>query len=76
MIAAGVRFGCVVADAGYGLSARFRQGLALANLAGPLAFRATSRCTLLMSRWSDRLRGAAVPLSAFQILYQWRLKMY
>jgi len=50
VIAAGVRFGCVVADAGYGLSARFRQGLQLANLAGPLAFRATSRCTLLMSR--------------------------
>jgi len=46
VIAARVRFGCVVADAGYGLSARFRQGLT----AGPLAFRATSRCTLLMSR--------------------------
>ena len=27
MIAAGVRFGCVLADAGYGLSAPFRQGL-------------------------------------------------
>ena len=27
VIAAGVRFGCVMADAGYGLSARFRQGL-------------------------------------------------
>ena len=26
------------------------RGLQLANLAGPLAFRATSRCTLLMSR--------------------------
>src|SRR5262249_3587061 len=26
-IAAGVRFGCVLADAGYGLSAPFRQGL-------------------------------------------------
>lgn len=27
VIAAGVRFGCVLADAGYGLSAPFRQGL-------------------------------------------------
>jgi len=28
VIAAGVRFGCVVADAGYGRSALFRSGLA------------------------------------------------
>jgi SRSO17 transposase len=33
MIAAGVRFGCVLADAGYGLSAPFRQGLTARNLA-------------------------------------------
>jgi SRSO17 transposase len=32
-IAAGVRFGCVVADAGYGLSAPFRQGLTARKLA-------------------------------------------
>ena len=38
-IAAGVRFGCVLADAGYGL---------LANLLGQSAFRGTSRCTLPM----------------------------
>src|SRR5438094_531227 len=31
-IAAGVRFGCVLADAGYGLSAPFRQGLAARKL--------------------------------------------
>jgi SRSO17 transposase len=31
--AAGVRFGCVLADAGYGLSAPFRQGLTERNLA-------------------------------------------
>ena len=31
--AAGVRFGCVLADAGYGLSAPFRQGLTARNLA-------------------------------------------
>jgi SRSO17 transposase len=33
VIAAGVRFGCVVADAGYGLSAPFRQGLTARKLA-------------------------------------------
>jgi SRSO17 transposase len=33
MIAAGVRFGCVLADAGYGLSAPFRQGLTARGLA-------------------------------------------
>jgi len=32
IIAAGVRFGCVLADAGYGLSALFRQGLTARNL--------------------------------------------
>jgi len=33
MIAASVRFGCVLADAGYGLSAPFRQGLTARKLA-------------------------------------------
>src|SRR6266705_1536497 len=33
VIAAGVRFGCVLADAGYGLSEPFRQGLTARNLA-------------------------------------------
>ena len=33
VIAAGVRFGCVLADAGYGLSAPFRRGLTARNLA-------------------------------------------
>src|SRR6266542_2530626 len=33
VIAAGVRFGCVLADAGYGLSARFRHGLTVRGLA-------------------------------------------
>ena len=32
VIAAGVRFGCVLADAGYGLSAPFRQGLSARSL--------------------------------------------
>src|SRR5262249_23874805 len=38
IIAAGVRFGCVVADAGYGLSAPFRQGLTVRKLAGAVGF--------------------------------------
>src|SRR5215207_8846423 len=33
VIAAGVRFGCVLADAGYGLSAPFRQGLTTRGVA-------------------------------------------
>jgi len=33
MMSVGVRFGCVVADAGYGLSAPFRQGLTARKLA-------------------------------------------
>jgi SRSO17 transposase len=33
IIAAGVRFGCVLADAGYGMSAPFRQGLTARKLA-------------------------------------------
>ena len=33
VMAAGMRFGCVVADAGYGLSAPFRQGLTTRGLA-------------------------------------------
>ena len=33
IIAAGVRFGCVLADAGYGMSAPFRQGLTARELA-------------------------------------------
>ena len=32
VIAAGMRFGCVLADAGYGLSAPFRQGLTARKL--------------------------------------------
>jgi SRSO17 transposase len=36
-IAAGVRFGCVLADAGYGLSAPFRQGLTARKLVWAVA---------------------------------------
>jgi SRSO17 transposase len=48
MIAAGVRFGCVLADAGYGMSAPFRHASRSAACSGPLVFLATSRCTLSM----------------------------
>ncbi|VFU10544.1 transposase (fragment) [Methylocella tundrae] len=38
LTAQGVRFGAVLADAGYGLSAAFRQGLSARGLFGPWAF--------------------------------------
>jgi SRSO17 transposase len=38
VIAAGVRFGCVLADAGYGLSAPFRQGLTSRGLVWAVGF--------------------------------------
>ena len=45
LISIGVRFRCVLADAGYGLSAPFRQGLTARKLAGLSASLVTSRCT-------------------------------
>jgi SRSO17 transposase len=47
-ISAGVRFGCVLADAGYGSSAPFARGSRPASLPGRLAFRGTSRFILPM----------------------------
>jgi SRSO17 transposase len=38
VITAGVRFGCVLADAGYGLSAPFRQGLTARGLVWAVGF--------------------------------------
>ena len=38
VMAAGVRFGCVLADAGYGLSAPFRQGLSARGLVWAVGF--------------------------------------
>ena len=43
--AAGVRFGCVLADAGYGLSAPFRQGLKERGSSGPWAWAGVRRST-------------------------------
>ena len=62
--AAGVRFGCVLADAGYGMSALFGRRLQLVSLPGRLVFRATLRYTLPTYRWSCRSLGGAVPASA------------
>jgi SRSO17 transposase len=47
MIAAGVRFGCVLADAGYGMSAPFRQRRAVSS-PGRSESRGISRCILSM----------------------------
>jgi len=49
VIAAGVRFGCVLADAGYGLSAPFRQGLMIRGVVWALASLVTSKCTRSLS---------------------------
>jgi len=48
VIAAGVRFGCVLADAGYGLSARSVRVSQPASSLGLLAFPVTSRCIRLV----------------------------
>ena len=75
VIAAGVRFGCVLADAGYGSARRSAKGSRLANLPGRSAFRGTSRSTLPMCRWSGRLPGAAGPVSGTsQTFYRYRPK--
>ena len=46
MMSVGVRFGCVVADAGYGPSAPFRRGLTARKLAWAVASLVTSRYIL------------------------------
>ena len=48
--AAGVRFGLVLSDAGYGASAAFRHGLDERGLRWAVAFRATRRSMVRMSR--------------------------
>ena len=47
MISIGVRFRCALADAGYGLSAPFRQGLTARKLAWAVGIPRHSRCTPL-----------------------------
>lgn len=48
--AAGLRFGCVLADAGYGLSAPFRQARASEDLSGRLASPSSRRSIPWMER--------------------------
>src|SRR5205085_6705707 len=59
-IAAGVRFGCVLADAGYGLSAPFRQGLTARKLAWAVGI--PRHCRYIAAAVSDdasaRMRAA------------------
>jgi SRSO17 transposase len=65
VIAAGVRFGCVLADAGYGLSAPFRQALSERGLCWAVGIPPAPedlpgrRATDLSGRWSRAAPGAA-----------------
>jgi SRSO17 transposase len=61
VIAAGVRFGCVLADAGYGLSAPFRQALSTRGLHWAVGIPGTRRCMRPMCNSSFLWRDADVP---------------
>ena len=75
MIAAGVRFGCVLADAGYGLSAPFRQGLTARKLAWAVGIPRHLKVYPVDVRLIWPVAGAAVPVSGTsQISYRWRPK--
>ena len=60
LCAAGVRFSCVLADAGYGLSAPFRQGLTARGLAWRSASRVIRRSIPARSSWSFQWPAVAV----------------
>jgi hypothetical protein len=51
VIAAGVRFGCVLADPGYGLSAPFRQGLTARGLAWAVGIATLTGTVSRASSW-------------------------
>jgi hypothetical protein len=55
VIAAGVRFGCVLADAGYGLSAPFRQGLTARGLAWAVGIATLTGTVSRASSWCGNL---------------------
>src|SRR5262245_10159137 len=76
VIAAGVRFGCVLADAGYGMSAPFRQGLTARKLNWAVGIPRHLKVYPADVQMIDWLRGAAVPVGPFQILCQSRLNTY
>ena len=75
-IVADVRFGCVLADAGYGLSAPFRQGLTARKLAWAVGI--PRHLKVYPARCADDLAGcrsAVVPVSGtFLTFYRYRLK--
>ena len=76
VIAAGVRFGCVLADAGYGLSAPFRQGLTARKLAWAVGIpRHLKVYPVDVQTDLAGCRSGAVPASGTsQIFYRWRPK--
>lgn len=59
VIAAGVRFGCVLADAGYGLSAPFRQGLSARGLTWSVGIPRTQKVYTTYAKpiWPNAGRG-------------------
>ena len=67
VIAAGVRFGCVLADAGYGLSAPFRQGLTARGLVWAVGILGRQKVypaggeVDLSDSWSGRPRERHIP---------------
>ena len=75
VIAAGVRFGCVLADAGYGMSAPFRQGLTARKLAWAVGIPRHLKVYPADVQMIWPVAGAAVPVSGtFQTFYRSRPK--
>ena len=76
MIAAGVRFGCVLADAGYGLSAPFRQELTARSLAWAVGIPRHLKVYPVGVRLICPLPGAAVLVSGTsRTFYRWQPKI-
>jgi hypothetical protein len=74
-IAAGVRFGCVLADAGYGLSVPFRQGLTARKLAWAVGIPRHLKVYPADVRMIWPVAKRVVPVSGtFLTFYRYRLK--
>ena len=74
-IAAGVRFGCVLADAGYGLSAPFRQGLTARKLAWAVGIPRHLKVYPADVQMIWPVAGRGRPVSGtFLTFYRYRLK--
>src|SRR5947199_868621 len=75
-IAAGVRFGCVLADAGYGLSAPFRQGLTARKLAWAVGIPRHLKVYPADVQMIWPFAGRGRPVSGtFLTFYRYRLKI-